>query len=768
MKKHPLKQWKFTQDGSTREVTIPHDYMLAAKRTPDSPTGADGGFFNPSRAAYETTFTADPNAAHHLLHFDGVMGLCEVYVNDNFAGRHSYGYTPFFIPADDFIKEGENHIRVTVDHTAQPCSRWYTGSGIYRNAEVLTAGEDYIAPYGIFAKTLRLNGDEAYVSVETTVIAERPKTAELVIRIGEFASLTRRVWLNQGENTVPVKTMLHGITAWTPDTPVMVDVDVTLTTDKAADSASVSFGIRTVENDPERGFLLNGKPLKLYGTCNHHDNGIVGAASFRSAEERRVRILKENGFNAIRTAHNPPSAVLLDVCDRMGMLVLDELFDAWRIGKREFDYHIWFDENFRNDTAMTVKRDRNHPSVIMWSTGNEIAEKNGRANGYRTGSAIVETIRNYDDTRLVTHALCTFWDYWEYDQKEQATRDYPAEKLDFFSEKTMYTADILDAVGYNYLLDRLDKDFVRFPDRLIAMTESFPMDAVAARRAMDKHPRFIGEFVWTGWDYFGETGIGHITDDPNKRWGLTALPEHTANCGDFDICGFKTPQSYYRDAAWFDGSVRILAGSPADFGKQYIISPWGFPLVERNWNYDGEGSPATVHLYTMADECELMIFDENQQDGVSLGRKKPDERGLAEFTVTYRPGRLEAVAYRDGVISGIDSLETAGEAVSLEITPDLTGQSGNADLVYAEITLVDGQGRRAVGCEGTITVTAEGANVLGTGSGWSKADHDYTTNVCETRRGRMLAALLPDENAETVTIQAEWNGKIYTNTINLH
>ncbi|MBP3293414.1 MAG: DUF4982 domain-containing protein, partial [Clostridia bacterium] len=166
--------------------------------------------------------------------------------------------------------------------------------------------------------------------------------------------------------------------------------------------------------------------------------------------------------------------------------------------------------------------------------------------------------------------------------------------------------------------------------------------------------------------------------------------------------------------------------------------------------------------------CELMIFDENQQDGVSLGRKKPDERGLAEFTVTYRPGRLEAVAYRDGVISGIDSLETAGEAVSLEITPDLAGQSGNADLVYAEITLVDGQGRRAVGCEGTITVTAEGANVLGTGSGWSKADHDYTTNVCETRRGRMLAALLPDENAETVTIQAEWNGKIYTNTINLH
>jgi len=764
MNKQLLKTWQFSGYGSTREVTIPHDYMLGAKRTPDSPTGADGGFFNPSRAAYETTFTADPNAAHHLLHFDGVMGLCEVYVNDNFAGRHSYGYTPFFITADDFIREGENRVRVAIDHTAQPCSRWYTGSGLYRAAEVLTAGEDYIAPYGIFAKTLRMNGDDAYVSVEITVVAERPKTAELTIKIGELACLTRRVWLNAGETTIPVKTMLHGITAWTPDTPVMYDVDVTLTTDKAADASSVSFGIRTVENDPERGFLLNGQPLKLYGTCNHHDNGIVGAASFRSAEERRVRILKENGFNAIRTTHNPPSAVLLDVCDRMGMLVIDELFDAWRLGKRDFDYHIWFDENFRNDTALTVKRDRNHPSVVMWSTGNEIAEKNGRANGYRTGAAIAETIRTYDDTRLVTHALCTFWDYWEYDQKEQATRNYPAEKLDFFSEKTMYTADILDAVGYNYLLDRLDKDFIRFPDRLIIMTESFPRDAIAVRRAMDKHPRFVGEFVWTGWDYFGETGIGHTKPGAAniQTWGLTALPEHTANCGDFDICGFRTPQSYYRDAAWIDGSVRILAGAPADHGIEYSMSGWGFWRVERNWNYDGVGMPANVHLYTMADECELW------QDGVSLGRKKPDERGVAEFTVTCRPGRLEAAAYVGGEITGRDVLETAGEAVSLEITPDLTGTSGKADLLYAEITLVDEQGRRASGNEGAITVTADGASVLGTGNGWSKSDHDYTANVCETRRGRMLAALIPDEDAETVTVRAEWNGKVYTKTINLH
>ncbi|MGN1346042.1 MAG: glycoside hydrolase family 2 TIM barrel-domain containing protein, partial [Eubacteriales bacterium] len=611
---------------------------------------------------------------------------------------------------------------------------------------------------GVFVKTLQLNPEEgsAYLAVETTAAAEKSKTAELNLAITRdgtpVSSITRRVWLEKGENTFPIKTMLHGITPWSPETPVMYDVTVTLTTDACCDCETVSFGIRTVANDPVRGFLLNGKPLKLYGTCNHHDNGIVGAASFRSAEERRVRILRENGFNAIRTAHNPPSSVLLDVCDRMGMLVIDELFDAWRIGKKEFDYHIWFEENFLKDASITVRRDRNHPSVVLWSTGNEIPEKNGVSNGYRTAGAIARVIRSLDDTRLVTHALCTFWDNPEYARRDDETRDYPADRLDFFSEKTSCVADLLDVVGYNYLLFRLEKDFVRFPDRLVAMTESFPMDAVAVKRAMDRYPRFIGEFVWTGWDYFGETGIGHTEDGEGETWGLTSYPEHTANCGDFDICGFKNPQSYYRDAAWKKGSVRILAGSPADFERKYKISAWGFWRVGRSWNFDRqtEGFPATVYVFTMADECELW------QDGVSLGRKKPDERGVAAYTVPYHPGKLEAAAYEKGEPCGRDVLESAGEAVSLEIFPDCTGETGKADLLYAEICLVDAKGRRAAGSEGTILVTADGAVVLGTGSGDGKSEHDYTSNECETHHGRMLAALLPDENVRSVTLRAVW------------
>ncbi len=759
-----LSHWKIKENNAARDVTIPHDFMVGTKRSPESPTTADGGFFLPTRAEYETTFTADPSSAHHVLSFDGVMGLCDVYVNGQLAGTHRYGYTPFFCEADDYLVEGENRVRVCVNNTYQQNSRWYTGSGLYREVTLLTAGEDYIAPYGVFAKTLRLYDTDAYVSVETTVVASRAKTAELTIRLGDFATLTRHVWLNKGENTVPVKTMLHGITAWTPDTPVLVDVTVTLTTDKAEDTADVSFGIRTVETDPERGLLLNGKPITLYGTCNHHDNGIVGAASFRSAEERRVRILKENGFNAIRTAHNPPSAVLLDVCDRMGMLVIDELFDAWRLGKRDFDYHIWFDDRFREDTAITVRRDRNHPSVVLWSTGNEIYEKNGASDGYKTGYAIAETIRANDDSRPLTHALCTFWDNWEYDKKDQETRGYPADKLDFFAEKTMYTADILDVIGYNYLLFRLDKDLVRFPDRIVIMTESYPMDAIPVKRAMDEYPRFIGEFVWTGWDYFGETGIGHTKDgtEGGGTWGLTPYPEHTANCGDFDIIGEKMPQSYYRDAAWIDGSVRILAGDPADYGKPYVISAWGFWRVERTWNFDcADGAPTTVQLYTMADECELL------QDGVSLGKKTPDWRGMAEFTVNYRPGRLEAIAYKNGEITGRDTLETVGKAAELVVHIDATGESGKADLIYAEIALLDGEGRRAVADGGIVTVTAEGGTVLATGNGWKASEHDYTTNVCETHKGHILAAILPDEDAKAVTIHATCGDRTADKTISL-
>ena len=743
-----LTGWHFSSGDIQENVTIPHDFMLGTVRTPKSPTCADYGYFQPCKGTY-TRKIEKTDAADHFLKFDGIMGLCEVYINTERVKFHPYGYTAFLCDVGRYLHDGENELRIEVDAMSQPASRWYTGAGIYREVELLTSEKDYIAPWGVTVKVLGMDGTDAQVELVTEVFSTKPQTAKLTFDIPEIGfSMVRSTWLDSGKNRFSVKTILHGIAPWTPDAPNLYTCNATLLTEESTDTASATFGIRTVACDPERGLLLNGEPIKLYGTCNHHDNGIVGAASYRSAEERRVRILKENGFNAIRCSHNPPSGMLLDVCDRMGMLVIDEIFDCWTAGKRPYDYHLWFDSYAKEDIASMVVRDRNHPSVIMWSTGNEIYERAGLCDGYHIGKMIADTIREHDDTRPLTHAFCEFWDITEYYDLARKAFDLPADQPDFWCEKIAPQAGNLDVLGYNYMTPRVDKDEKIFTSHLFTITESFPMDAVYVKSAMDKHPRLIGEFVWTGWDYFGETGLGHIIygTDSAITWGLTEHPEHISNCGDFDICGFKKPQSYYRDAAWNKGSVHILSVDPDNFGKIKTISMWGFYDTARTWTYSGkEGKMTAVHLYTTADECELI------QNGKSLGRKAPDQKGVAIFDVEYTPGKLEAIAYIDGKICGRDELSTTSTPAEMTLTLDTTGKSGKADLVFAEITLLDQNGNASWEADDEITVTAEGGRVIGTGSGKIDDEHDYTDNKCRAYHGKVLAAILPESDSLVIT-----------------
>ena len=311
-----LDNWKFMlnradwQAFDGEDIALPHDFMLMTPRTPDSPTGADYGYFQPCKGTYVRKIMK-PEAENVLLRFDGVMGLCEVFVNGERAGFHPYGYTAFTVDITKFLHDGENEIRVEVDATYQPASRWYTGAGIYREVELLTSGKDYFEPWSTTLKTLGIFDDSAHIEISTEIISSRKQVAKIDFSVPEIGfSMTRSAQLEAGKNSFSVKTMLHDVVLWSPDSPTVYSCNLTLHTDNCEDCESVNFGVRTVACDPERGFLLNGQPIKLYGTCNHHDNGIVGAASFRSAEERRVRILKENGFNAIRTSHNPPSSVL--------------------------------------------------------------------------------------------------------------------------------------------------------------------------------------------------------------------------------------------------------------------------------------------------------------------------------------------------------------------------------------------------------------------------------------------------------------------------
>ncbi|MBR5445000.1 MAG: DUF4982 domain-containing protein [Clostridia bacterium] len=742
-----LKNWQITLNGETTPVQIPHDFMVGQPRRADSTGTADMGYFVPGRAEYRTTFHAEPDAACHFLRFDGVMGLSEVYVNGNLVRTHAYGYAPFTCDVSAFIKEGENALFVIADTTSQSTSRWYTGGGIFREVELYTAGASYICPYSLWVQTKALVGTDAFVQFSWRVFSDKPQTAELTLEIPALErKIQRSVWLKAGENADTVQTMLHDVALWSPEEPHLYACTLTLqTTDGTMDSAGTTFGVRTIHCDSRRGLLLNGEPIKPYGTCVHHDNGIIGAASYRSAEERRVRILKENGFNCIRCAHNPPSDWMLDACDRLGMLVIDELFDAWRLPKRNFDYHIWFDTCWKEDTDSIICRDRRHPSVILWSTGNEIYEKNGVSDGYHTARDIAERIRILDDSRPVTHAFCSFWDNPEYSQKEYETRDVRPPEWDFFADRIRYSAGTLDVLGYNYLLHRMPDDELRFPDRLFALTESYPMDVVEIKRYMDKHPRMIGDFVWTGWDYFGETGIGHVAygEEPVPAWALTPFPNHIADCGDIDICGWRKPQSWYRDAAW-KNSVCLLTADPARYGQKYGITAWGFYDVHRSWTYTAEpGSMTTVFVCTIADTCELF------QDGVSCGRKAPDTKGIAKFEIPYRPGELTAVAYTSGTETARDTLRTTGTPTALQITP-----CDRNDLIYAEIALTDADGNIAWGSAEEITVSVEGAALLAVGSGENAIEHIYTDPVCHAYRGRILAVVLPNADGTPVTIRA--------------
>ena len=753
-----LNNWRFMlnragwQRFEGEEVALPHDFMLATPRTPDSPTWADYGYFQPCKGTYVRKLM-NPEAENVLLRFDGVMGLCEVFVNGERAGFHPYGYTAFTVDIAKFLREGENEIRVEVDATAQPASRWYTGAGIYREVELLTSGADHFAPWTATVKTLGVFDGCAQVEFSVEIASSKRQVGKIEFNVPELGfSMSRAVQLEAGKNSFSAKAALKGALLWSPDSPTVYTCLMRLETDGCEDQESIGFGVRTIACDPERGLLLNGKPIKLYGTCCHHDNGIVGAASFRSAEERRVRILKENGFNAIRTSHNPPSSVLLDVCDKMGMLVIDEIFDCWTNGKKQYDYHLWFDKYAREDTAAMVLRDRNHPSVIMWSTGNEIFERAGKCDGYALGKMIADTIKQLDQTRPLTHAFCEFWDNPPYNNEAQKTLPLPPTEPDFWCQKIAPQAGNLDVLGYNYMNYRIAKDEQIFKTHLFAITESYPMDALTVKKTMDEHPKLIGEFVWTGWDYFGETGLGRVIyDSPDgPSWGLDPHPNHISNCGDFSICGFKKPASYYRDVVWEREAVKILTVDPDNVGRLKSYSGWGFWDAERTWTYpEKEGKTSEVYVFTLAEECELKL------NGKSLGKKSPNEKGFAIFEVPYAAGEIEAVAYMDGEIVGKDKLATVGEAVDIKITVDKTGRTGAADLVFAEIELCDKNGNVAWSAGDEVTITAEGGKVLGTGSGRVDDEHDYTKSACNAYHGRILAAILPERGRVTVRVRCK-------------
>ena len=797
-----------------RKVNLPHDYMIESDVYADAPSGAASGYYNAGVAHYakEIDIPADWEEDRVFLRVDGVMMNATVEVNgDKVAMRH-YGYAPFEADLTRFVYPGQkNRIVVTVNPSMQPNSRWYSGAGLFRGVKLVHTPKLHVAFGGLSGYTKKIEFDEAgkpetaflQVSAEIRNECAENRLAEVTFALvddktGETVrsskTLTQIGALSMG--TACMTLTVDRPLLWDAEHPDLYRLQATvkdagtfkthiIPNDRPTeDTESVLFGIRTIEADVKHGLRINGKTVKLRGGCLHHDNGPIGAVTVYDAEARKVRKLKEIGFNAIRTTHNPPSSALIEACDRLGMYVFDEAFDAWGMGKQPGDYNQFFETDWEKDMTAFVKRDRCHPCVILWSTGNEITERGGLGDGYVLAVKLANAVRRLDPSRPISNAICSFWngldDIVMADQMKKRTEglsgglqnaDIGGKKDLLWEQYTEAFANGLDVVGYNYLENKYDADHEMFPERMILGSENYPKEVGVHWPMIENTPWVIGEFTWTAWDYIGEAGLGRATfyepGDPmiGNPWGAgSPFPWRTANDADYDVTGQIRPQGVYRRIVWGSRETGLFSYDPAVIGKVETLSNWGFPGVWPRWNWQGrEGKPVDIAVFSSAEEVELIV------NGVSRGRQKAGEAPVHDMPLTflfrteYQPGTLEAVSYTGGEEVSRASLTSTGKPVSIRLTAETETMKANGEsLCYANAELLDEEGRVVPDADVPLSAEAEGAaQLLGFGSGNPVTDGNYSKGRFTTWQGKALAVLRAGYEAgdAKLTVSAEGLGK---------
>lgn len=779
-------------------VDLPHDGMIGTPVSPDAPAKADSGYYTGGLTNY-TRYVFVPEEWQGScvgLKLDGVMMNASVDVNGSRVGMCHNGYAPFYVDLTDYVTFGENNrVTINVNTSMQPNSRWYSGSGLYRGVCLMNGPRVHIVPDGLYVFTKEINDGyaflEALVEVVNTELQNCMAEVELTLYYDgreEVAAQTKRVIeIGHGKTenarlTLTVKDPL----LWDADSPNLYRVKAKVrklgiyTThfvpgeDVTVDETEAVFGIRTVTADPVHGLRINGKTVKLKGGCLHHDNGLLGSVSLPGSEERKVRKLKSIGFNAIRTAHNPPSAALIECCDRLGMYVFDEAFDAWGIGKRGGDYHQFFETDWVKDLTAFVKRDRIHPSVILWSTGNEIPERAGLGDGYGKATKIAERIRSLDGTRPVSNGICSLWSGLDDTLaigQNQAQNAGDGMKATLWETVTEPFTNGLDVVGYNYMEDIYERDHEMFPERVILGSENFPNQIGFRWPMVEKLPYVIGDFTWTAWDYLGEAGLGKATyvepDDPKApRFPWDLMPDRTspypwrlANDADFDITGFRCPQGDYRSVVWGNEETFLYSMHPDTFGKKEVVSMWGFPYVLRNWNYEGlEGHPTELVVFSKADEAEVFV------NGKSIGRKPVSkERPFpysVRFETTFQPGEVIAVSYQNGKEVSRATLVTTGSAQRIRLVPEKSVMAADGhDLIYVNIEITDRDGRVVPDAAVALRANVSGAGRLaGFGSANPITEEDYTDSETVSYRGRALLIMRAGYESGTCSVEICANG----------
>lgn len=769
--------WKFKQtneripadsadfdDSKWDVVDLPHDWSIEdlpateGKKqigpfSKDSEGKGATGFTKGGIGWYRKTFTLDDWAKNKKIQlcFDGVYMECNIWLNGQHVGFHSYGYTPFTINLTPYIKHSgeKNTLTVWVINPGKN-SRWYSGSGIYRHVTLQITDLVNIPVWGTFVTTPEVSAETAKVKAQTTVNNITTEDIDVTVYtqllspdgqvVGQAESGLKTI--SGKDTTVEQNFEIKNPKLWSTDTPTLYQaVSEIRYKGKPIDRETTTFGIRSIEFSPEKGFLLNGEKILLKGGCMHHDNGPLGAAAIDRAEERRVELMKKFGFNAIRTSHNPPSSQFLDACDRLGILVIDEAFDHWLQPKNPQDYSNYFYNDHQKDLESMVLRDRNHPSVILWSIGNEIPER-GDSIGYEITRELVGIIKNLDTTRPVTEAICEFWDH-----KGKPWED------------TAPSFALLDVGGYNYQWRRYETDHEKYPQRMMIGTESVPKEAFENWQMVEKYPFVLGDFVWTSMDYLGEAGIGRseILDQKAKDLSAPDWPWYNGFCGDIDICGFKKPQSYFRDVVWKISNLEMAVHAPIPAGMKEIVSYWGWPDEQQSWNWEGnEARKLEVNVYSNFPEVRLEL------NGKVVGTKpvSAETKLTATFEVPYEPGELKAIGLKDGKEMETKALKTTGKPARIRLTADRSElKASRNDLSYVTVEVLDENGLIVPNANVAIRFGISGEGELAAVENGNPTDmKSFRTPKVNSFRGRCLAILRPNGKPGNIKLTAESAG----------
>ncbi len=796
------ENWKFWQDKGAfalvwnvpeiaRDITLPHDAMIETPACPDSPSGGNTGYRNGDVYTYVKMLYApeDYRDKTVMLKFEGIYMNAFVYVNEQLAAKCPYGYTGFYVSLNEHLRYGqENEIRVLVKNSNMPNSRWYSGSGIYRDVYLLVSDTVYMEPDGVQIATDSFDEALAVVTVATELKSRRYNTTAVRLETMLYApdgtqvatDVSYATMYEGGKRTLKQRMAIEAPQGWSEETPALYTcISRLYEGEQLLDESENLFGLRTLDLDAKRGLRVNGKEVKLRGACIHHDSGLLGAATYEAAQYRQVKMLKEAGFNAIRMSHHPAAPALLRACDQLGVYVMDETFDMWTRCKSDNDYAHFFDKWWKEDVTAMVRKDFNHPSVVMYSVGNEIPEI-GTDLGAEICGQIDALIKTLDTTRYTTAGINGVFaagdqigrimDDLQKELQVEGEMDANGNVNDFMtlmdenldkivqhaaiSERLEYADAGMDIIGYNYMTARYEPDGKAYPNRVIVGSETYPPEIARNWAIIKNVPHVIGDFTWTGWDYIGEAGVGVVGYTFGEGGFGAMFPCQLAYVGDIDITGFRRPTSYFREAVFgLRKDPYITVQNPYRYGQKDMKTVWVISDNRASWTYDDcNGKPVVIEVYAPGDEVELF------KNGISLGKKPAgDAAGYRVlYETTYEPGELLAIAYQNGVKIGCHVLKTAQEMTKLQLTAEEFSDDA-VSLIYVDAVAVDEAGTTCDAEELILTAKVEGpATLLGFGSGNPKPTYNYITEETQTFYGKaQLILKRTGSGAVKVTVTAD-------------